>query len=107
MANLSKTDFATETGETPATRTTVLEELMAAFREADPDLDQIVKLIAIEPAFAAEVLKLSNSVSFAGNEPTTDVFEAVSRIGIREAYSTVMTLTHSQPAHRSLNRGRS
>jgi HD-like signal output (HDOD) protein len=103
MANLNRANFGAASGTQRPSGVVVLTELLAAFREPDPDLDHIVELITIEPALAAEVLKLSNSVSFAGSEPARDVFEAVSRIGMYEAYSTVKTLTRSLPAHAQLS----
>ena len=95
MANMSKQDFsaATVTATSPAPG--VLTELLEAFRDPDPNLDHIVELITVEPSLTAEVLRRSNSVMFAGSAPAVDVFEAVSRIGMYEAYSAVMALSHS------------
>ena len=80
------------TATTPAPD--VLSELLEAFRDPDPDLDHIVDLIADEPSLKAEVLRRGNSVMFGGSAPAADVFEAVSRIGMYEAYSAVVALTH-------------
>lgn len=94
MANASKaTVLPAQLSDQPAPA--VLDQLLQAFSDADPDLDTIVELIREEPLLSAEVLKLSNSVRFARNERATDIFDAVSRIGMSEAYSAVMTLTRS------------
>lgn len=95
MANISRKDFGpvTVTATTPAPD--VLTELLEAFRDPDPDLDYIVELITVEPALSAEVLRRSNSVMFGAGAPAADVFEAVSRIGMYEAYSAIVALTHA------------
>jgi len=95
MANMSKKDFGVATVAALQPAREVLTELLEAFRDPDPDLDHIVDLITVEPSLTAEVLRRSNSVLFAGSEPASDVFEAVSRIGMYEAYSAVVALTHS------------
>lgn len=95
MANISKTNFGAATVAQLQPAPAVLTELLEAFRDPDPDLDHIVNLIAVEPSLRSEVLRRSNSVLFAGSEPAADVFEAVSRIGMYEAYSAVVALTHS------------
>mgnify|MGYP000870127172 FL=1 len=99
MANMSKRDFscATVTAKTPAPD--LVSELLEAFRDPDPDLDHIVDLIADDPSLKAEVLRRGNSVIFGGGAPAADVFEAVSRIGMYEAYSAVLAMTHLPRNH--------
>lgn len=75
---------------------TVVTKLLRTFSDPDHDLDQVVQLIRVEPTLTAEVLKRSNSVAFAGSEPATDIFTAISRIGMYEAYTAVATLTGSR-----------
>ena len=87
---MSKTDVsADETaygGSMPGRAT----ELMREFSVPEPDLDRIVELIHDDPALAAEVLRRSNSVVFAGHTPVQDVFEAVTRLGMVEVRDTVL-----------------
>ena len=95
MLNLSRTDGnATRLKNAPAA-TVVLDELVNAFNVPDPDLDYIVELITVEPALTAEVLKRSNTLAFAGKAPATDIFEAVTRIGMLETRNAVLSLTGS------------
>lgn len=71
---------------------TLLLELLAVFRQPDTDVDRVVNLIAHEPAVTAEILKRCNSVFFGGQEPTLDIYEAVSRLGFYEIYTLVASL---------------
>lgn len=75
---------------------TVVTELLRLFSDPDHDLDQIVELISLEPSLTAEVLKLCNSASFAGSEPISDVFSAISRLGFYEVYCLVTALMGSR-----------
>ena len=70
----------------------VVKELLEALRNPNLNLDHIVELIAGEPALSAEILRRGNSVMFGGKEPATDIFAAVTRIGINEAYSALVAL---------------
>jgi HD-like signal output (HDOD) protein len=72
-----------------------LAELLAAFDAPDPDLDYIIHLMSNESALAAKVMRLSNSVSFAGSQRATDLFEAISRIGVYEAAEAVRAFSRS------------
>lgn len=64
-------------------------QLFELFRDEDHDVDRIVEFISQDPALAAETLKRCNRISFRGAERTTDIFEAVSRLGYYELYSIV------------------
>ena len=66
-------------------------ELVREFSVPEPDLDRIVQMIDSESGLAAEVLRRSNSVVFAGHTPTLDVFEAVTRLGLLEVRDTILT----------------
>jgi HD-like signal output (HDOD) protein len=72
-----------------------LAELLAALDAPNPDLDYIIHLMSSESALATKVMRLSNSVSFAGSQPTTDLLEAISRIGVYEAAEAVRAFSRS------------
>lgn len=74
----------------------VVTQLLRSFSDPDHDLDETVQLIRVDPSLTAEVLRRANSVAFSGGNPATDVFEAVSRIGMYEAYCAVTLLTGSR-----------
>jgi HD-like signal output (HDOD) protein len=78
--------------ESPQPESAVVTELLAAFSNPDLDLDHIVELIACEPTLSTEILRRSNSVRFGGKAPATDIFAAISRIGISEAQSALVAL---------------
>ena len=95
MLNLSRTDGNVDRLKNAPAATVVLDELVSAFNVPDPDLDYIVELITVEPTLTAEVLKRSNTLAFAGKTPATDIFEAVTRIGMLETRNAVLSLTGS------------
>lgn len=68
---------------------TVVVELLGLLTDPDRDLDRIVELIGHDPSLTAEVLKHCNSAYFAGANPATDMFEAVTRLGLYEVYTIV------------------
>jgi len=99
MANISPADVNAPEAATGPPVPDVLTELLREFTVSDPNLDHIAKLIAVEPTLAEEVVRRSNRVMFAGSAPAMDVFEAITRIGILEARSAVLSLSHqSRPA---------
>jgi putative nucleotidyltransferase with HDIG domain len=70
----------------------LVTELLTLFREPDRDVDQVVQLISYEPSLTAQILRLCNSASFAGQRAPDDIFEAVSRVGFYQVYCMVATL---------------
>src|SRR5580698_10869719 len=70
----------------------LLVKLLEVFKEPDPDIGEVVKLISHDPAFTVEVLKRCNSAFFAGEKPAEDMFEAVSRLGFQEIYEIVLAM---------------
>jgi len=73
-------------------------QLLDLFRDPDHDVDRIVEFISQDPVLTHETLKRCNNTTFGGTERTTDIFEAVSRLGYYELYGIV---TASMAAHRS------
>jgi putative nucleotidyltransferase with HDIG domain len=70
----------------------LVTELLALFRQPDYDVDQVVQLISYEPSLTAQILRISNSALFAGEQPPSDIFEAVSRVGFYQIYCLVVSL---------------
>jgi len=70
----------------------VAAELLGLFKDADIDIDRVVHLIRQDPALTANVIKLCNSASFRGEESSSDLFEAVTRLGFYEVYRVVAAL---------------
>ncbi len=71
----------------------VMVKLLRIFKQAEPDLDEVVKLISHDPSLTAEVLKRCNSAYFAGENSVTDIFEAISRLGFYEVYRAVVLIS--------------
>jgi putative nucleotidyltransferase with HDIG domain len=75
----------------PAPR--VVPELMRLLKEHDVDSSQIVKLISYDPSLTANVLRICNSVYFGAAVPTSDLQEAVTRLGFQQVYQLVAAAT--------------
>jgi putative nucleotidyltransferase with HDIG domain len=70
----------------------LVTELLTLFRQPDRDVDQVVQLISYEPSLTAQILRTCSSVHFAGEDPPSDIFEAVSRIGFYQVYCLVVSM---------------
>jgi putative nucleotidyltransferase with HDIG domain len=74
----------------------LLTKLLTLFREQSYDLDQVVELIGYEPSLTAQLLRTCNSACFAGEQPTADIFDAVTRIGVYQVYCLVAAIYGSK-----------
>lgn len=70
----------------------------------DPDtsLDEIVKLIRLDPALTFHVIRMSNSVLFGLREKTTSLDMAVGRVGLGEIFRLVGLAATQQVCQRDL-----
>jgi putative nucleotidyltransferase with HDIG domain len=71
----------------------VMLKLLALFKEPSPDTEEVVSLSRRDPALTLEVLKICNSARYRGEENVTDMFEAVTRVGLQEVYRIVMMVS--------------
>ncbi len=71
----------------------VVPDLMKLLNKVDVDSSKVVKMISLDPSLTANVLRLCNSAYFAAAIPTTDLQEAVTRIGFRQVYQLVTAAT--------------
>ncbi len=78
----------------PAPR--VLPQLLTLLNQPDIDSSRVVNLITYDPSLTANVLSACNSAFFAGGSPTTDLQEAVSRLGFCELFRLVAAATGSR-----------
>jgi len=53
------------------------------------DIENIVRLVAVDSGLTGRVIRMSNSVYFRGDEPVRSLDEAVNRIGFREMHKMV------------------
>ena len=71
----------------------VVPELMRLLNQPDSDTSRIVKMLSYDPALTANILRVSNSAYFATSSPTSDLQEAVTRMGFQEVYQLVAAAT--------------
>ena len=79
----------TRHGEPVSMDTMAAMQLLELFRDPDYDVDRIVEFISQDPWLTAETLKRCNNSTYRGNARTTDIFEAVSRLGFYELYDII------------------
>lgn len=70
----------------------VMIKLIALFREADRDVDEVVKLLSHDPSLTAEMLRRCNGLYFGGEETVVDIFDAIMRLGFYEVYRTAVAM---------------
>lgn len=75
----------------PAPR--VVPELMKLLNQDNVDSSKVVKLISYDPALTANVMRICNSAYFGAATPTTDLQEAVTRLGFQKVYQLVAAAT--------------
>jgi HD-like signal output (HDOD) protein len=69
----------------------VLAELCELLQDINTDLDQIAVLVRTDPALAARVIRISNSVVYGGEWQVSSIDEAVNRVGFEEVLRLVGT----------------
>jgi len=74
----------------------ILPELLALLEAEDVDSERVVRLIAVDPALTANVLRLCNSAMLAGASPVGDLQEAVTRLGFKQIFQIVAATVGSQ-----------
>src|SRR3974390_1262073 len=81
-------DYINKVSSLPPVPKVVLE-LMHLLQRPNVDSGRVVKLISLEPSLTANVLRLCNSAWLAVATPTTDLQEAVTRLGFQQIYQLV------------------
>ena len=76
--------------------------LRALVLDPEADLDEIIKLIRLDPALTFHVVRLSNSVLFGVREPTKCLDVAVGRVGLGELVRLVALAATKNVCQRDL-----
>jgi HD-like signal output (HDOD) protein len=87
-------------GEPVSMDTMAAVQLLELFRDPDYDVDRIVEFISQDPWLTSVTLKRCNNSTHHGTARTTDIFEAVSRLGFYELYGIISASigAHALPA---------
>src|SRR5262245_18032779 len=67
----------------------VLPQLIRLLSDLDTNTQQVVELIALDPALTAKVMQACNSALLGAATPARDVAEAVNRLGFQPIYRMV------------------
>lgn len=81
----------------------VMAGLSELLQDINTDLDQIADAVRMDPALAARVIRISNSVVFGGDERVGSIEDAVNRVGFDEVLRIVGVATVSGLADRALS----
>ena len=71
----------------------IVPELMRLLNQPDLDSSRIVSMISYDPALTANVLRISNSAYFGAATPTSNLQDAVTRLGFQQVYQLVAAAT--------------
>jgi putative nucleotidyltransferase with HDIG domain len=71
----------------------VVPDLMKLLNKTDVDSSRVVRMISVDPSLTANILRVCNSAYFAAPMPTTDLQEAVTRLGFKQVYRLVTAAT--------------
>ncbi|MFP4283692.1 MAG: HDOD domain-containing protein [Opitutales bacterium] len=92
--NASKKEFARAVERVAAQfpNMRVLSHLSAALKDLNSELHEIVPVVQGDPLLAAEIIRISNSTIYRGEEPCRSVMDALARIGFGEVMRIVGTV---------------
>lgn len=76
--------------------------LRSLLLDPDTDLEEILKLIRLDPALTFHVVRMSNSVLFGMRDPTDSLDVAVGRVGLSEVFRLVGLAATRQLCQRDL-----
>lgn len=88
--------FIMASGELPTPRGVALD-LMRVTRDPDVGLADVARLVKMDPALTAFVIRAANAARFAGKRKVADVPQAVTRLGINmvRVYAIAVSMMHS------------
>ena len=67
----------------------IFGRLQALLRDPDADMDDIVKLVQVDPSLTFQVIRLSNSVLYGTKSSCQSLDDAISRVGLAELQQIV------------------
>src|ERR1035438_2920403 len=73
----------------------LLPKLLPKLSDVDTNFDEVVEIIAFEPALTSKLLQICNSAYFGQESEVNSVAEAVSRVGYQAVYLLVAMINGS------------
>lgn len=73
----------------------LLPKLLPALSDVDTNFDEVVQIIALDPALTAKLLQICNSAFFGMENPVSSVAEAVNQVGYQSVYLLVAMINGS------------
>jgi len=81
----------------------IIRKLLAVLADPYSDIDDISKLIRVDTALSAQVLRLANSAYFAPQGGVASIEEAIQQTGVNEIMRLAMAINAKQLSARPLN----
>jgi len=97
--------LATSTLDVPALGEAVMQ-LVDETRRPDGDLRRVADIVRRDPALAGNLLKVANSVAYAGREPAITLQQVVSRLGVLALRNLALLIATQSRAFRVTGRER-
>ena len=73
----------------------LLPKLLSKLSDVDTNFDEVVEIIAFDPALTSKLLQICNSAYFGQESEVNSVAEAVSRVGYQSVYLLVAMINGS------------
>lgn len=84
--------------------TSVMQRLLAVLRDPLSEVSDIARLVRVDTALAAQILRLANSPFYGLTEQVSSVDQAIQHVGVNEITRVVTTLGARQLFQRALTR---
>lgn len=83
----------------------IISEVERELARANPSTAKVSSALMKDPALSAAVLRLANSAALAGRSETTNIAQAVVRLGLRQTRKVMLTaaLVQRWPAHKAVD----
>jgi HD-like signal output (HDOD) protein len=74
----------------------ILPRLQKILRDPESGLDDVVDLVRVDAALTAQIVRLSNSGFYGNASPSSNINDAINRVGFQEVYKLVSLVTSNQ-----------
>lgn len=81
----------------------ILAQVSSILNDVNSSIDDVTELLRRDSAMTARLLRVSNSIAYAGERPVASLEEAIQRIGFGETYRVIGFTTAAQVVQRHLH----
>ncbi|HEU5081300.1 MAG TPA: HDOD domain-containing protein [Opitutaceae bacterium] len=88
MLSITDEKFAAAAEKLPSTPR-IFERINVALRNPDVEIEDLARILKLDAALSARLLRVANSAAAGGSAPAVDLAEAIQRTGFREVFRVV------------------